>query len=104
MNYKKLQFHLLESAAPFRLWETFRIFSLQDCNNVQVRIVSHLQKQRGQLTVVGDDAQSIYNWRGASNHAFTLLKELLADPGTDHKLVKNYRSRPAILEVCSSSL
>lgn len=74
---------------------------VQDCNNVQVRIVGHLQKQRGQLTVVGDDAQSIYNWRGASSHSFTLLKELLADPCIDHKLVKNYRSRPAILEVCA---
>lgn len=81
-----------------------KLSCLQDCNNVQVRIVNHLQNHRGQLTVVGDDAQSIYNWRGASNHAFSLLKELLVDPCTDHKLIKNYRSRPAILEVCSATL
>jgi DNA helicase II / ATP-dependent DNA helicase PcrA len=71
----------------------------QDSNTVQVRMVKHLQDHRGNLTVVGDDAQSIYGWRGATNRAFTLLKEMLSDQCRDFKLVTNYRSLPQIVQV-----
>lgn len=37
----------------------------QDCNQVQMDIVFALTRHTGQLTVVGDDAQAIYRFRGS---------------------------------------
>jgi DNA helicase II / ATP-dependent DNA helicase PcrA len=73
--------------------------TLQDCNPVQISLVALLQANRGQLTVVGDDAQSIYGFRGASNHAFEMLQLQIPDAVTNLTLVLNYRSVPAIISV-----
>ena len=73
---------------------------LQDSSPVQIRIAAALQRDRGQLTVVGDDAQSIYGFRGATAKAFSLLRELLPNDGlTVLPLQRNYRSVPAVIEV-----
>ena len=70
---------------------------VQDSSPLQIRLVSQLQAGRGQLTVVGDDAQSIYAFRGATNAAFTQLARLLPDdPFTQISLRLNYRSVPAL--------
>lgn len=37
----------------------------QDTNYLQSRFIDMLARRHGQLMVVGDDAQSIYSWRGA---------------------------------------
>ena len=41
-------------------WAFACVALVQDCNVLQVRICNALQEGRGQLSVVGDDAQSIY--------------------------------------------
>jgi len=69
----------------------------QDTNNCQYRMVRQLAGVRAELTVVGDDDQSIYAWRGARPENINQLQ-------TDYpnlklvKLEQNYRSTSSILD------
>ncbi|MBV1869299.1 MAG: UvrD-helicase domain-containing protein, partial [Gammaproteobacteria bacterium] len=73
----------------------------QDTNTVQYKLVKQLAGIRHALTVVGDDDQSIYSWRGAR-------PENLADLSTDFptlrviKLEQNYRSTGIILNAANA--
>jgi len=74
----------------------------QDTNTSQYEMVKLLTGTRGKLTVVGDDDQSIYSWRGAKPQNLVLLQ-------TDFpnlkliKLEQNYRSSSRILR-CANIL
>lgn len=75
----------------------------QDTNALQARVVGCLGKTHGNVFVVGDDAQSIYSFRGAD------VKNILAFPNQwpgakVFKLLSNYRSTPQILDVANASL
>lgn len=72
----------------------------QDTNSSQYLLVQLLVGDRGGLTVVGDDDQSIYAWRGARPENMALLKE---DYPTLRviKLEQNYRSTSRILRVAN---
>ena len=76
----------------------------QDTNLVQAQIVERLAEHNGRnLMVVGDDAQSIYKFRGA--HYDNILKFPERNPGTEiFKLEANYRSTPEILEFTNASI
>jgi DNA helicase II / ATP-dependent DNA helicase PcrA len=80
---------------------------VQDCSPVQIRLVVSLKAEDGQLFVVGDDAQAIYSFRGATNRAFLSLKnELEAANGwrlDQRTLTANYRSVPQVVQVCSAT-
>ena len=68
----------------------------QDTNTSQYQLVRLLVGERARFTVVGDDDQSIYSWRGAQPKNLSLLKE----DYPQLKLVKleqNYRSCQRIL-------
>jgi len=54
----------------------------QDTNSTQYELVRQLVGDRGCLTVVGDDDQSIYAWRGAQPENLALLAEDYQDPQT----------------------
>ena len=73
----------------------------QDTNSSQYALVKLLIGDRGALTVVGDDDQSIYAWRGARPENLTLLK---TDFPNLHvvKLEQNYRSTSRILKVANT--
>lgn len=73
----------------------------QDTNTSQYLLVKQLIGQRGALTVVGDDDQSIYAWRGARPENLSLLKQ---DFPNLHvvKLEQNYRSTARILKVANA--
>ncbi|WP_460232075.1 DNA helicase Rep [Aurantivibrio plasticivorans] len=72
----------------------------QDTNNSQYRLVKQLIGNRGCLTVVGDDDQSIYAWRGANPNNLAQLKEDF--PNLDViKLEQNYRSTSRILKAAN---
>lgn len=68
----------------------------QDTNTSQYELVRLIVGERARLTVVGDDDQSIYSWRGAKPQNLVLL-------GEDYpslkliKLEQNYRSTSRIL-------
>ncbi|HDY8228689.1 TPA: DNA helicase Rep [Vibrio vulnificus] len=72
----------------------------QDTNTSQYELVKLLVGERGRLTVVGDDDQSIYSWRGAKPQNLVLL-------GQDYpnlrliKLEQNYRSTSRILRAAN---
>ncbi len=68
----------------------------QDTNASQYELVRQLVGLRGALTVVGDDDQSIYAWRGARPENLARLKDDF--PGLKLiKLEQNYRSSGRIL-------
>ena len=73
----------------------------QDTNNVQREIVELLCKGKTNVTVVGDDSQSIYSFRGANFE--NILRFPVSFP--DCKVVKieqNYRSGQLILDFANS--
>lgn len=72
----------------------------QDTNSSQYQVVKQLIGHKGALTVVGDDDQSIYAWRGARPEN---LSELQLDFPNLHviKLEQNYRSTARILKVAN---
>ena len=70
----------------------------QDTNLVQARIVKHLAGTRGNVMAVGDDAQSIYAFRGA-NVANILDFPKIFEGAKIIRLEKNYRSVQPILDL-----
>ena len=73
----------------------------QDANFAQVEMLYHLAGDKVGITVVGDDDQAIYRFRGASFGSFKLFKSLFGNV-TDHKLEQNYRSTPNIVNAAQS--
>ena len=73
----------------------------QDTNSSQYLLVKQLIGMRGGLTVVGDDDQSIYAWRGARPENLVQLQEDF--PGLKIvKLEQNYRSTARILKAANT--
>jgi len=72
----------------------------QDTNHAQYQLVKLLVGSRHALTVVGDDDQSIYAWRGARPENLTQLNDDF--PGLKViKLEQNYRSTGSILKAAN---
>ncbi len=75
----------------------------QDTNMVQCEIVDLLVGKSKNLMVVGDDAQSIYSWRGADME--NILKFHARYPeAVTYKIETNYRSQPEILELSNAAI
>ncbi|EKF9565545.1 DNA helicase Rep [Vibrio cholerae] len=72
----------------------------QDTNSSQYELVKLLVGERGRLTVVGDDDQSIYSWRGAKPQNLVLLGEDFPSLKLI-KLEQNYRSTSRILHAAN---
>ncbi len=73
----------------------------QDTNGAQYELVRLLVGVRGALTVVGDDDQSIYAWRGARPENLARLREDLPHLHLI-KLEQNYRSTGRILHAANT--
>ena len=73
----------------------------QDTNFSQHLIVHQLSKKYNRLCVVGDDAQSIYSFRGANIDNILRLQKFYPDIKT-FKLERNYRSTQTITEAANS--
>ncbi|GAA6205749.1 DNA helicase Rep [Thalassotalea sp. SU-HH00458] len=74
----------------------------QDTNASQYELVKLITGEKGLLTVVGDDDQSIYSWRGAKPQNLVLLGEDFPQLKLI-KLEQNYRSSGRILK-CANIL
>ena len=75
----------------------------QDTNKLQAEIVDLLAKANGNIVAVGDDAQSIYSFRGADFENILKFPERYPD-ATIFNLTTNYRSTPEILHLANKSL
>ena len=69
----------------------------QDTNFAQNQLVQLLAAKHGNLTVVADDDQSIYKWRGAALSNVMAFKEQYAG-ARDIVLTENYRCPQAVLD------
>lgn len=74
----------------------------QDTNTSQYELVKLLVGERARFTVVGDDDQSIYSWRGAQPQNLIRLKNDFPNLNVI-KLEQNYRSKGRILK-CANIL
>ena len=89
-----------------RFRERFRYIMVdeyQDTNRVQARLVRLLAGEAGNVMAVGDDAQSIYAFRGADVRNILDFPKLF--PGTRViRLEENYRSTQPVLDVANAVL
>ncbi|HET7922903.1 MAG TPA: DNA helicase Rep [Gammaproteobacteria bacterium] len=94
-----------EDAEALEIWwnrlRYLLVDEYQDTNVAQYRLLKLLAGVRAAFTVVGDDDQSIYSWRGAQPENLALLQQ-------DYpalkviKLEQNYRSTRRILRVANA--
>ncbi len=73
----------------------------QDTNSVQQKIVWQLSKERQRVCAVGDDAQSIYAFRGANIDNILEFQNLYTNTQL-FKLERNYRSTQRIVQAANS--
>ncbi|MCE5253919.1 MAG: UvrD-helicase domain-containing protein [Actinomycetia bacterium] len=73
----------------------------QDTNRAQYLLVKLLTEEHRQVTVVGDDDQSVYSWRGADIRNILSFEDDFPDARVI-KLEQNYRSSTTILDAANA--
>jgi len=86
-----------------RRFQFILVDEYQDTNKLQSDLIDLLGARHHNVMVVGDDAQSIYAWRGANFQ--NILKFPDRYPGAKiYKIETNYRSTPEILTVANAAI
>jgi len=86
-----------------RRFQFILVDEYQDTNRLQSELIDLLAERSQNLTVVGDDSQSIYSWRGADFRNILEFPKRYASAGV-YKIETNYRSTPEILELANAAL
>ena len=84
-------------------FEHILVDEYQDTNRVQAELTDLLASRHRNIMVVGDDAQSIYSWRGADFKNIITFPERYPDTKVV-RLEANYRSRPEILALANQTI
>src|SRR3954467_1055872 len=86
-----------------RKFQFILVDEYQDTNKIQADFIDTLAAQHRNVMVVGDDAQSIYSWRGANFKNILAFPERYPDAQV-FKIELNYRSVPEILHVANAAI
>ena len=94
-----------EGVAAFyrRQFQFILVDEYQDTNKIQADLVDTLARDHRNVMVVGDDAQSIYSWRGANFKNILEFPKRYPDAQV-FKIEMNYRSVPEVLEVANAAI
>ena len=98
-----LQQHQSIAAFYRRQFQFILVDEYQDTNKIQADLVDALALDHKNVMVVGDDAQSIYSWRGANFQNILEFPKRYPDARV-FKIEMNYRSVPEILEVANAAI
>ena len=86
-----------------RQFQFILVDEYQDTNKIQADLVDTLARDHKNVMVVGDDAQSIYSWRGANFQNILEFPKRYPDAQV-FKIEMNYRSVPEILQVANAAI
>ena len=104
LQWRRLLDESKEAAAQLAAsYDHILVDEYQDTNRLQGDIVDAMARVKRNVTVVGDDAQAIYSFRGASFENILGFPERYPDAKT-FRLTRNYRSTPEILALANASI
>lgn len=86
-----------------RRFQFILVDEYQDTNQLQSDLIDLLAAQHQNVMVVGDDAQSIYAWRGANFQNILKFPERYPKAQI-YKIETNYRSTPEILQLANAAI
>jgi DNA helicase-2/ATP-dependent DNA helicase PcrA len=86
-----------------RQFQFILVDEYQDTNKIQADLIDLLAQEHRNVMVVGDDAQSIYSWRGANFQNILEFPKRYPDAQV-FKIEMNYRSVPEILTVANAAI
>ena len=94
-----------EGIASFyrRQFQFILVDEYQDTNKIQADFIDLLARDHRNVMVVGDDAQSIYSWRGANFQNILEFPKRYSDAQV-FKIEMNYRSVPEILQAANAAI
>lgn len=89
-------------------FRTIIVDEFQDINEIQWQLIKGFYHRWATMTIVGDDAQNIYTWRGSSVDFILNFHNCIKDTHThrpqvkDYQLCMNYRSTESIVTIANS--
>lgn len=90
---------------PAKKWiqrfKTIIVDEFQDINDIQWMLLKNIYHKWCTMTIVGDDAQNIYTWRGSSVDFILNFHNNIPNV-TDYQLCMNYRSSESIVTIANS--
>lgn len=79
-------------------WKAYLVDEFQDTNPVQAKLLNYLT-QHATLTIVGDEKQAIYGFRGAHTTCFQSVRQSILDHGGDHvSISRSFRTHRPLVE------
>ena len=104
LNWKRLLMEKPEIAGLYaEQFQHILVDEYQDTNKLQAEIIDLLAVKHRNVMVVGDDAQSIFAWRGAEFTNIYEFPQRYAEARI-YRLETNYRSTPEILALANVSI